>query len=56
MRMIDCDCGHTLQAATDDELFQVARQHVDEEHPDMSLSDEDVRGLVQEKAYEASDS
>jgi predicted small metal-binding protein len=56
MRMLDCDCGQTLQAATDDELFRVAREHVDQEHPDMQLSDEDVRSLVDEKAYEASDS
>jgi predicted small metal-binding protein len=56
MRMIDCDCGQTLQAANDDELFGVARQHVNQEHPDMDLSDDDVRALVADKAYEASDS
>ena len=56
MRVIDCDCGHTLQAANDDELFRAARQHVDQDHPDMNLSDDDVRGLVADKAYEASDS
>jgi hypothetical protein len=56
MRMIDCDCGATLQAANDDDLFRVARQHVDEVHPDMDLSDEQVRALVDEKAYSATDS
>jgi hypothetical protein len=56
MRMLDCDCGQTLQAANDDELFQVAREHVDQDHPDMELSDDDVRGLIAQKAYEASDS
>ena len=56
MRVIDCDCGDTLQAANDDDLFQVARQHVDQQHPDMEMSDEQVRGLVEERAYTATDS
>ena len=55
MRVIDCDCGHTLQAANDDDLYKAAREHVDREHPDMQLSDEQVRALVADKAYEASD-
>jgi hypothetical protein len=56
MRVIDCDCGHTLQAANDEDLFQVAREHVDEVHPEMELSDDQVRGLVADKAYSAMDS
>jgi hypothetical protein len=56
MRVIDCDCGHTLQAANDDDLFKAAREHVDQAHPDMKLTDEQVRDLVAQRAYEASDS
>jgi predicted small metal-binding protein len=56
MRVIDCDCGHTLQAANDDDLVKQARAHVDEDHPDMQLTDEQVRELVASKAYDASDS
>jgi predicted small metal-binding protein len=56
MRVIDCDCGHTLQAANDDDLFRVAREHVDQDHPDMELSDDQVRELIAEKAYSATDS
>ena len=56
MRVIDCDCGQVLQAATDEELVQQARRHVDEAHPDMNLSDDEIRGLVADKAYDASDS
>ena len=55
MRMLDCQCGQTLQAANDDELVQAVQEHVDQEHPDMDLSAEDIRGLVSEKAYEATD-
>jgi predicted small metal-binding protein len=57
MRVIDCDCGVTLQAANDDDLLKAAREHVDQTHPDNSkLTDEQVQSLVAERAYEASDS
>jgi hypothetical protein len=56
MRVIDCDCGRTLQAANDDDLTSMVRRHVDEEHPDMELSDDQARELVSSRAYEASDS
>jgi predicted small metal-binding protein len=57
MRVIDCDCGATLQAANDDDLLKAAREHVDQKHPDNTkLTDEQVQSLVAERAYEASDS
>jgi hypothetical protein len=56
MRVIDCDCGATLQAANDDDLAARVREHVDQVHPDMELDDQQVQGLVAEKAYTATDS
>jgi hypothetical protein len=56
MRVIDCDCGETLQAANDDDLFGAARRHVDEAHSDLDMSDDQIRELVATKAYDASDS
>lgn len=56
MRVIDCDCGVTLQAANDDELADCVREHVASDHPDMELDDDQVRGMVGEKAYSAMDS
>jgi predicted small metal-binding protein len=56
MRVIDCDCGATLQAANDDDLARRVREHVDEAHPDMQLDDQQVQDLVAQKAYSASDS
>jgi len=56
MRVIDCDCGQTLQAANDEDLAKEARAHVDKDHPEMELSDDQVRELVASKAYDASDS
>jgi predicted small metal-binding protein len=55
MRVIDCDCGKTLQAANDEDLAETVRDHIAEDHPDMSLSDEEVRQLVSSKAYDAQD-
>ncbi len=56
MRVIDCDCGVTLQAANDEELAESVREHVESDHPDMQLGDDDIRGMVEEKAYSAMDS
>jgi hypothetical protein len=55
MRIIDCDCGKTLQAANDEDLAAVVRTHVAEDHPDMKLSDEEVEQLVGSRAYDAED-
>ena len=56
MRVIDCDCGTTLQAANDDELAASVREHIESDHPDMESGDEQVRDLVAAKAYSATDS
>jgi hypothetical protein len=36
VRAIECPCGHHLEGADDDELFRLAREHVDREMADMS--------------------
>jgi predicted small metal-binding protein len=56
MRVIDCECGKTLQAANDDDLADAVREHVSEDHPDMELSDDQVREMVSARAYDAADS
>ena len=56
MRVLDCDCGKTLQAGNDDDLATQLREHVDESHSDMQLTDDQARELVADRAYEASDS
>ena len=38
--------------AHDDELYGKVREHVDRDHPEMRLSDEQVAGLVAEGAYD----
>ena len=53
MRAIDCPCGHRLEATDDDELFRLAREHVDRDHPEMQRSDEELRARIAADAYNA---
>lgn len=52
MRAIDCPCGHRLEGADDEELFRLAREHVDNDHPEMQRTDAELRELVAADAYE----
>jgi hypothetical protein len=52
MRAIDCPCGHHLEAADDDALFQAARGHIDSDHPEMERSDAQIRERVAADAYD----
>ncbi|HEV2093471.1 MAG TPA: DUF1059 domain-containing protein [Rubrobacter sp.] len=52
MRALDCQCGKHLEANNDEELYGQAREHVDRDHPEMQLSDEQVQGIVAEGAYD----
>jgi predicted small metal-binding protein len=53
--VIDCECGTTIKAANDDDLIAQARAHIEEHHPGEETSDEALRGLIERRAYEASD-
>jgi predicted small metal-binding protein len=55
MRVIDCQCGTTLKAANDEDLASAVRDHVNESHPDPDLSDDQIREMVAEDAYDADD-
>ena len=55
MRVIDCDCGKTLQAGNDDDLARAVKEHVEESHPDLNLSDDQVLELIDRRAYDAED-
>lgn len=56
MRVIDCDCGVTLQAGNDDDLAARVREHFAADHPDAEMDDAAVRALVARRAYAATDS
>lgn len=52
MRAIDCPCGHHLEAADDEELFRLAREHIDRDHPEMDRTDEQVRRRIAADAFD----
>jgi predicted small metal-binding protein len=54
MRAIDCPCGHHLEGADDEELFRLARAHVDSDHPEMERTDDELRERVTADAYDVS--
>jgi hypothetical protein len=51
MRVIDLHTGDTVQAANDEDLYKLVRERIPEEE----LSDEEVRRLIEERAYSAMD-
>ena len=52
MRTIECPCGHHLEGADGEELFRLAREHVDRDHPDMERSDQQLRERIAAAAYD----
>ena len=56
MRVIECHCGDVVQAANDDDLLRELRRHVDAEHPENEVSEEELEALIERKAYDAGDS
>jgi predicted small metal-binding protein len=56
MRVIDCDCGVTLQAGNDDDLVRRVREHLAADHAGAVLDEAAIRALVARRAYAATDS
>jgi len=52
MRAIDCPCGHQFEAADDEELFRLCRDHVDSDHPEMQRTDEQLRERIAADAHD----
>ena len=53
MRAIECRCGHHLEATDDEQLFRLAREHIDRDHPEMQPTDDQIRQRVAADAYDA---
>jgi predicted small metal-binding protein len=49
-KVINCECGETVRAETDDELVDKVQQHVGEAHPELvgKMSREDVLAMAEE--------
>ena len=52
-RTLTCDCGEVLTGQDDEELFRHGRQHIKEDHPNMVMSDGQIRDLITAKAKDA---
>jgi hypothetical protein len=52
MRAIECPCGHRVEAADDEELFRLCRDHVDRDDPEMTGTDEQMRARIAADAYD----
>ncbi|MBV9928079.1 MAG: hypothetical protein JOZ96_23880 [Acidobacteria bacterium] len=51
-RKIVCPCGHPMQAADDEELYKVVRRHVDEFHPELNYSKDDIMNMIAQEAMD----
>jgi predicted small metal-binding protein len=49
-KVINCECGETVRAASDDELVEKVEQHVVEAHPELvgKMTRDDVLGMAEE--------
>jgi hypothetical protein len=55
-RVIECNiCGEPLSAATDEELLRQVQKHLEAEHPDAALDEEQAREMISQEAYDAGD-
>jgi predicted small metal-binding protein len=56
MRVIECNfCGQVVQAENDDELVEVAARHMEADHADAQVGEDNVRDMVERNAYTATD-
>lgn len=49
-KVINCECGETVRAESDDELVDKVQRHVGEAHPELvgKMSREDVLAMAEE--------
>jgi hypothetical protein len=45
-RKVTCPCGHPMFAKNDDALFEVVRRHVDDNHPELGYTDQNIRDYI----------
>lgn len=49
-KVINCECGETVRAESDDELLQKVERHVGQAHPELvgKMTREDVLAMAEE--------
>ena len=50
-KVINCECGQTVRAESDDELVEKVQDHVGSDHPELvgKLSRDDVLAMAEEE-------
>jgi predicted small metal-binding protein len=46
--VISCDCGYVIRAHNHDEAVAKAREHIQSDHPDWKVSDDDLAAMIEE--------
>lgn len=52
-RTMTCDCGESITGRDDEDLLRLGKQHVTLKHPDMKLTDEQLRAVIKAGARDA---
>jgi hypothetical protein len=49
-KVVNCECGQTVRAGSDDELVAQVETHVERDHPELvgKLSRDDILGMAEE--------
>ena len=49
-KVINCECGETVRASTDEELIAAVKGHLTRDHPELleKLSEQDILGMAEE--------
>jgi predicted small metal-binding protein len=50
-KVVNCECGQTVRAESDDELVAQVEAHVQRDHPELvgKLSRDDILGMAEEE-------
>jgi predicted small metal-binding protein len=57
MRVIECNfCGEVVSAANDDDLVGALARHVESQHTEADMDEGQLRDMVANGAYDATDS
>jgi predicted small metal-binding protein len=57
LQVIECNfCGETVSGANDDDLARNLSRHLEEQHADAGVTEDQVRGMIERESYQATDS
>jgi predicted small metal-binding protein len=50
-KVVNCECGQTVRADSDDELVAQVEAHIQQDHPELvgKLSRDDILGMAEEE-------